>query len=79
MQYRYIERNAKGYVEFQTAEGPIRMETGVAVEVPDSLGKKLANNDHFEAVTEDGSVVSVQKRRGRPPKQAVVTEENDAE
>lgn len=49
-QFKYIERNAKGYVEFQTPEGPVRMETGEAVEVPDSLAKKLENNNHFQEV-----------------------------
>lgn len=79
MKYRYIERCAKGQVEFQTSDGLIVMPTGEAVEVPDSLAKKLANNNHFEAISEDGTAIAVvAKRRGRPPKQTV-EEIHDAE
>lgn len=79
MKYRYIERCAKGQVEFQTSDGLIVMPAGEAVEVPDSLGQKLASNNHFEAISEDGTaIVAVGKRRGRPPK--LKTEEvHDAE
>lgn len=80
MKYRYIERCAKGQVEFQTPDGLIVMPTGEAVEVPDSLAKKLAHNTHFEAVIEeDGEEValsSAPRRRGRPPKSV---ETHDAE
>lgn len=71
MKFKYIGRCAKGFVEFVTKDGNIVMETGVAVGVPDSLAAKLANNDHFERVLEDGEETqpeSTPKRRGRRPK-----------
>lgn len=60
MQYRYIERCPMGYVEFVRGDERVRMYTGEAVEVPEWLGKKLATNNHFEAVMEDGQTIMAQ-------------------
>lgn len=67
MKYRYIGDCATGFVSFTSGMDTVFMPAGEAVDVPDWLARKLANNDHFEAVTDDG-VTIMPKRRGRPPK-----------
>lgn len=69
MQYRYIERCSMGYVEFKRNDQAVRFHTGEAVETPDWLAGKLANNSAFELVIdEDTALVAAAPRRGRPPK-----------
>jgi len=53
--YRYIGECAAGFVQFnrpnKIEEPPVVMPTGKAVEVPDWLATKLADNSHFEEAT----------------------------
>lgn len=65
MKFRYIEKCAKGHVEFTRNDEVIAMETGEVVEVPDWLAAKLSNNSHFEQVTDDGAAI-VARRSGWP-------------
>lgn len=53
MKYRYIGRCAQGFVQFTGPKDTVVMPQGEAVEVPEWLAGKLANNSHFEKV-EDG-------------------------
>lgn len=61
MKFRYTGQCDAGYVKF----GDVVMPEGEAVEVPNWLSKKLANNSHFEAVAEEAAEAP---RRGRKPK-----------
>lgn len=56
MKFIYIGHCAAGFVQFADPKAngkPIVMPEGEAVEVPEWLAKKLANNNHFEAVSEN--------------------------
>jgi len=81
MKFRYIEKCAKGYVEFTRGDEVTTMETGEIVQVPDWLAAKLSANDHFEQVTDDGVAVSVRKGwpkgKSRKPVAEQVTSDAD--
>ncbi len=50
MKYRYVGKCRAGFVRFERAGESVVMPAGEAVDVPGWLGKKLAANNHFEAV-----------------------------
>lgn len=80
MQYRYIGRCAMGYVEFRRNDEVTRMHIGEEVEVPDWLAAKLANNNHFELVKDDGTVVAAKRGgwpKGKPRKPAEEPEKTE--
>lgn len=84
MKMIYLETNPKGFVRFvggPTGVDEVVMHTGVAVDVPEWLSKKLVTNPtfglaDFEAVelepvafdVLETSLIVEPKRRGRPPK-----------
>lgn len=80
MKYRYVGKCLAGSVQFTFPDYVVTMPEGEGVEVQDVLAKKLAGNNHFEAVAEttvhetepeiaaEVSTEPVKRPRGRPRK-----------
>lgn len=62
--YRYIGDCAKGEVVFTKEGVSVVMPKDVAVDVPDWLAAKLANNNHFEA----GDAPAEKPKKGKAAK-----------
>jgi hypothetical protein len=70
MKFRYIGHCAAGFVEFVRGDDRVKMRTDQAVDVPEWLGKKLAGNAEFEAVSDEEFEGEAEQEEQRPARRS---------